>query len=211
MSVRRNYSAGIPTALATLCNGTCYWPGCAEPVVVFVNEKPVNNLQIAHIHGLKGARHVDSMTEEELNSFDNLILLCKPHHTVVDIIEVDKYPAPLLREWKAQREKDGFTALRTLGTLTEEKLQACITDAIAARDTKIEEALARFAETDSEAATLLKGLIDELNTIQRRPILDEGVVGQLSRAAEQLKLSLDEGVVNNLSNITTALLRTANR
>ncbi len=47
VSDRRNYSAGIPTALATLCNGTCYWPGCTEPVVVFVNEKPVNNLGAA--------------------------------------------------------------------------------------------------------------------------------------------------------------------
>jgi hypothetical protein len=73
MSGGRNYSAGTPIALATLCNGTCYWPGCSEPVIVFVNNKPVNNLQIAHIHALesKGARYVEGMSDEELNSFDN--------------------------------------------------------------------------------------------------------------------------------------------
>jgi hypothetical protein len=207
MSGGRNYSAGTPIALATLCNGTCYWPGCPEPVVVFVNEKPVNNLQIAHIHALesKGARYENDMSDEELNSFDNLILLCKPHHTTVDVIEKDKYPAKLLRDWKSKREKDGATALRGLRGLTEEKLQELITKAIEVRDKNIEDALTRFAETDSEAAALLKGLIEELNDLHRRPILDEGIVNQLSVAAERLKL--DEGLINQLHDAATKMWR----
>lgn len=207
MSSGRNYSAGTPIALATLCNGTCYWPGCREPVVVFVNEKPVNNLQIAHIHALEpgGARHVKDMSAEELNAFDNLILLCKPHHVTVDVIEEPKYPAECLRDWKSQREQDGAAALRSLRGLTEEKLQELITEAIEVRDKKIEDALARFAKTDSEAATLLKGLIEELNNIHRRPILDEGIVSQLSTAAEQLRRTLDEGLIRQLCDAARTL------
>ena len=112
---------------------------------------------------------------------------------------------------KRQREKEGAAALSGLRGLTEEKLQTLIAEAMAARDTRIEEALARFAETDSEAASLLQGLINELNTFQRRPILDEGVVGKLSRAAEQLRLSLDEGVVDKLHDAAAKMWRMGNR
>jgi hypothetical protein len=79
------------------------------------------------------------------------------------VIEKAKYLAELLRDWKSQREEDGAAALRSLRGLTEEKLQELITKAIEVRDKKNEDTLARFAETDSEAAALLKDLIEELN------------------------------------------------
>jgi hypothetical protein len=47
----RKYTHGVRFALAALCGGTCYWPGCGEPVVRFVDDDPISNLQIAHIAG----------------------------------------------------------------------------------------------------------------------------------------------------------------
>lgn len=67
------------------------------------------------------------------------------------------------------------------------------------------DALARFAETDSEAAALLKGLIEELNDLHRRPILDEGIVNQLSEAAK--RLNLDEGLIKQLHEAATKMWR----
>jgi hypothetical protein len=191
MSERR-YAAGTLTALASLANGTCYWPGCPEPVAVFIDEKPVHNLHMAHIRGFKptSARYDPEMTDEERNSFPNLTLLCKPHHYIVDT-EADKYPVELLHEWKSGREGDGQAALKGLRNVTEERLQELITEAIESRDAYVNEALNRFAEVDSEAASVLRGLIEELNELHRRPVLDPDTVDLFFQATRGFHFNED--------------------
>ncbi len=102
----RSYSTGTGLALYALANGNCYFPDCPERVVVFVEGHPVNNAQIAHVRGANpgSARYDPAMTDEERRSFKNLILLCKPHHTLVDTVVPDEYPAATLLQWKAARE-----------------------------------------------------------------------------------------------------------
>ena len=45
-----------------------------------------NFAENAHIHavGKTGPRHVDSMTKDEINNVDNLMLLCAEHHHLID-------------------------------------------------------------------------------------------------------------------------------
>ena len=45
-----------------------------------------NFAENAHIHavGKTGPRHVDSMTKDEINNIDNLMLLCAEHHHLID-------------------------------------------------------------------------------------------------------------------------------
>ncbi|NEB76587.1 hypothetical protein G3I40_15350 [Streptomyces sp. SID14478] len=55
---------------------------------------------------------------KERNSFDNLNLLCNPHHEEIDGTDSDAYPVELLVELKFARETDGLDALAGLGDLT---------------------------------------------------------------------------------------------
>ncbi len=101
----RDYSAGTKAALAALSRGTCYYPGCPQPVIRFVEGEPYIDYQIAHIRDARSGNRFDpAMTDDERRAFSNLILLCKPHHDFVDKRHPDRFDTPTLREWKRKRE-----------------------------------------------------------------------------------------------------------
>jgi hypothetical protein len=102
-----DYTVGIVRALYAFSGTTCYFPGCETRVIVFVGEEPVSNVEIAHIRGAipGSARHDPTMTNHERRSFANLILLCKPHHNIVDRLHPDDYAEETLAEWKREHER----------------------------------------------------------------------------------------------------------
>lgn len=59
------------------------------------------------------------MTDDDRRSFNNLILLCKPHHELVDKRHADRYTAEDLEGWKASREGGEATSLSEIGPITE--------------------------------------------------------------------------------------------
>jgi hypothetical protein len=61
--------------------------------------------EMAHIEGEKpgSARYRESMTDDERNSFENLILLCPEHHTIIDGQE-HTYTIPRLKAMKYAHE-----------------------------------------------------------------------------------------------------------
>ncbi|WP_143175299.1 hypothetical protein [Cryptosporangium aurantiacum] len=163
-------------------------------MTVFVNNVPVNNLEIAHIRAAEknGPRWDPAMSEADRAHFDNLILLCRPHHKMVDSIAPADYPVEALTSWKSERERGAAAQLRSLRQLTEEGLQEIIAQVVRSRDEELQSALDRFSQVDSEAASVLRGLVDELQYLQRRPLLDQDVVHQLQLASENLHyLSVD--------------------
>lgn len=209
MSNRRSYPSGLLPALAVLSRNSCYWPGCSEPVFRFVGKKPVVNLQIAHIRAVNpnGPRYAPEMTDEERNSFSNLILLCHPHHTIVDRLEKDKYSTELLEKWKADREAEGRSALATLQGITEARLQQLIELALRTQSQRIDDALKRFEQFDFEAARLLRGLIHDLEDLRAsRWLPDPDTVGMLSQTAHQLR-PINEDTVSQLQDAARRLER----
>jgi len=58
-----------------------------------------------HIHSpaSKGPRHLQSLGVDELDSIDNLVLLCRVHHKMVDD-QVETYTADILRSIKRNHE-----------------------------------------------------------------------------------------------------------
>ncbi|MEV7186428.1 hypothetical protein [Kitasatospora sp. NPDC093102] len=161
---RRNYSNATIAGLMTLARGGCYAPDCNVATIRMINGVPVLNLEIAHIRALEegGKRFDPEWSEEERNSFANLILLCTAHHKVVDGASSDKYPADVLLAWKVAREADGLDALAGLGALTEGKLTAMIATAQGELLDRVSPALEEFSKTAPELASLLKVLTAEL-------------------------------------------------
>ncbi|EGR1425925.1 HNH endonuclease [Vibrio vulnificus] len=63
----------------------------------------------AHIEaiGKKGARHNPDISEEEVNSYDNLMWMCPTHHRMIDKLDdVHIYTVNMLIQMKKDHEKD---------------------------------------------------------------------------------------------------------
>lgn len=60
----------------------------------------------AHIEGEKptAARYRADMTEEQRNAYENLLLMCPTHHTVIDKLRVETFSVPRLKAMKAKHE-----------------------------------------------------------------------------------------------------------
>lgn len=65
-----------------------------------------NFAENAHIHavGVKGPRHKDDMTQEEINKVENLMLLCAEHHHLIDT-KPENYLGTQLLEYKRRHEE----------------------------------------------------------------------------------------------------------
>lgn len=65
--------------------------------------------EICHIASRQknGPRYDPLLTENECDSFENLILLCETHHKIIDT-NVRKYTVELLRQIKLTHEKQGY-------------------------------------------------------------------------------------------------------
>jgi len=79
------------------------FPGCISPLV---NEKNQFIAQICHIEAAEegGERFNFTQSDEQRRSYDNLVLLCYPHH--VETNDVVLYPADRLRLMKAEHERE---------------------------------------------------------------------------------------------------------
>jgi hypothetical protein len=96
----------IKMLFALSCNH-CYYEKCEQPLTDPSWDKV--NADIAHICGDKpGApRHDPTMTPEERDDFDNLMLLCPNCHRRIDGLEPDQHPPDRLRDMKAKHIERG--------------------------------------------------------------------------------------------------------
>lgn len=103
----RNYSAKTRRILDIQSLNRCAFPGCTSILVEpgIGEAGPAIVADTCHIHALSpgGARWKEGLTTKELNSIDNLILLCKNHHAVVDS-QPEVYTAEQLKKWKFEHE-----------------------------------------------------------------------------------------------------------
>jgi uncharacterized protein YecT (DUF1311 family) len=99
-------------ALFAKSGNCCAFPNCRNHLVDDLN---ILVAEVCHINAVaqKDARYDPEKTAEELRGYDNLVLLCHPHHRRVDA-RADLYPAHELKRWKLEHERstrtDGFMA-----------------------------------------------------------------------------------------------------
>jgi hypothetical protein len=184
----RSYAAGVREALFSLSRGRCYAPDCQEPVVRFKKGQPRVNVQIAHIRAKSsgGPRYEGPpMSTRELDSFGNLLLLCKPDHDLIDYgPTLDEYPTELLQAWKKDREGAYGLELAGLEGVTDESLQEAMTDAITSAKEDLLGAIGELSRLNEQAARLLRALVKETFD---RPYLDVDAVSLLATAAHDLR------------------------
>ncbi|MGC7096721.1 hypothetical protein ACPZ19_18770 [Amycolatopsis lurida] len=148
------------------------------------------NLQIAHIRSDERAaqRYVPGISREQVDAFENLLFLCKPHHDTVDEQgAARRFTIEVLEGWKLEREEDRYEKLRGLRDITEDGLVERITSALEERNHDIRTTLTRLERTDAEAAALIRELSDEIKGLRNAgSVLDPDAVSMLNAAARDL-------------------------
>ncbi len=88
-------------ALFARCGNQCAFPGCVQALV---NQKNQFIGQICHIEAAMpgGERYNENQTNEQRRRYENLILLCYPHH--IESNDVDVYTVEKLQHFKFQHE-----------------------------------------------------------------------------------------------------------
>lgn len=167
MAGPREYKRSTIFSLAALGGGKCYWPKppCNQRVTVIINGEPVTNLQIAHIRAANpdGPRYIKDMSDDDRRAWKNLILLCTPHHLMVDKLRPADYSIEVLEEWKSKRETGGLARLNGLNDLTEDRLQEMLSYSIKEAHREIREMLTEHRPIDPDAAMLLTEAANHIN------------------------------------------------
>lgn len=200
MEKKRSYSSGTEKALFMLSRGRCYVPECPAKVIRNVETGPEVNVEIAHIvaHEDGGPRSDPKMSEKERRSFSNLILLCGPHHKMIDRKGSEKiFTVEVLRKWKVDREGDYAAELEGLDNLTQEKLEYLLTDAVGDAKEELLVAIERVEDVSHEAAQTLRVLVAE---VFDRPYLDVDAIALLNESAHMLRnLNESASMLNDAS------------
>jgi hypothetical protein len=189
MPGRSDYAAKTLEAVARYSGGLCYYPGCPRPVTTEVNGEIRLTVEVVPIRGAapESPRYDSAMTDDQRQDLRNLLLLCDQHRREVDAREI-VYPVEVLHRWKAQRESDHASALRRLREVAPSGLRTVVGPGLQEHDARLLNAIGRLEETDSEAAKLLRSLLDELTESYTRQqgALDPAMVNDFYMATRQL-------------------------
>lgn len=105
--LRKNLTEKTRKVVCILSYNRCAYPECLNTLVEPATKQSDLYLsaQICHIYSdsARGPRGNPQITEDEFNSPDNLILLCRHHHGIIDG-QPESYPANLLKKWKQTHE-----------------------------------------------------------------------------------------------------------
>lgn len=95
----------IPTVkrLFAVSGNRCAFPGCRSPLVESTNGKVIGKVCHIKANNPGGPRYDFSQSDEERQSFENLIILCSIHHDVIDS-DVESYTVERLCEIKTKHE-----------------------------------------------------------------------------------------------------------
>ena len=111
----RSYTRADLALLWSRSGGRCAYPKCPEVCVQPASDNDLSAQigQVAHIEANSdsGPRANPELSQQQRNSYDNLILLCATHHALVDS-QANTYTVATLRDWKTVIEEryDRFLA-----------------------------------------------------------------------------------------------------
>lgn len=95
-TVRRLYAPSM---------NVCAFPDCQTQLVTIDTRTVIGEVCHIHAQNVGGPRYLASQTDEDRHGFDNLVLMCRNCHKVIDAVEnVAKYSDEWLREVKRSHE-----------------------------------------------------------------------------------------------------------
>ncbi len=107
--LRRNYRHKTLKILFGASGNQCAYPRCTNTIIepATTESGAIVTGEICHIYAASaaGPRGKPGLAQQEFSCLENLILLCRHHHKVVDG-QHETYPADKLKEWKQTHESE---------------------------------------------------------------------------------------------------------
>ncbi|WP_217709719.1 hypothetical protein [Amycolatopsis sp. Hca4] len=126
------------------------------------------------------------MSEDQRDSFENLIILCLAHHEEVDGDE-DRYPPEKLHEWKLAHEGDQNRVLKSLQVNNPEAALAALAKIAEPPLNRLEAITKRLEETGTASADTVNELKQVIASISDSSAgIDAQTARSLAHAAEVL-------------------------
>lgn len=102
----RSYLDSTVKQLFISCGHVCPFPGCTLTLIDYGSSPPTVLGEIAHIEASAtgGPRGNANLSTKARDAYENLIVLCPTHHTLVDK-DPNRFSAEDLRTWKAAAER----------------------------------------------------------------------------------------------------------
>ncbi|MGZ0017658.1 hypothetical protein [Yeosuana sp. AK3] len=176
----------VKKKLFALSGNQCCFPSCTERV--YNLEEDVLLGEMCHINAVNpnGARYDSELPIDEINSFDNILLLCPTHHVFIDK-NVEKYDSSALREMKANHENKFYNKASEFEELFEETAHGIASD-------RIEELKAIDASLKPEVYELLpeKNIYPETKDYITRSMTTVRGEGEFSLESKTLLDVIDE-------------------
>ncbi|MBI3408744.1 MAG: HNH endonuclease [Planctomycetes bacterium] len=119
--------------LFALSRNRCAYPKCETPIVNPKTDTIIGDICHIKAHNSGGPRYDPNQTEEERHAFENLLLLCKVCHRIVDD-RPDIHTVELLRELKEMHERNGDIELSVDAARMAQRLYAASHVSIQASD-----------------------------------------------------------------------------
>jgi len=104
--MRRAIPREVTAKLWGAAAGRCQFSGCAQSLTIDpISKRRANFAERAHVYpiGKQGPRATKSASTRRVNDIGNLMLLCRPHHRLVDQLPSD-FPSHMLIAMKNQHE-----------------------------------------------------------------------------------------------------------
>jgi len=197
----RQYTPTTIKRLHLLSGNECAAPDCTRLLIAKDGETVIS--KICHIEGanINGPRYNPAMTDDERRHFNNLVLLCDEHHSIVDNKANEAlYPVPLLKGWKKNHESK---LLHKKITTNYSLLQVAI-DAISRIDfdTSAE-------QNDTPVAFNIEDKISYNSIKRNKPLIDEYKVfySRLNELYTELEIQCSFKKEKLLRNIKTIYLK----
>jgi hypothetical protein len=100
--MNRQYTQKTLGLLWGKSGGICAYPNCENELIINTIDEIVGH--ICHIVGLEGSRADSSFPRKKLNEYENLVLMCRHHHGIVDI-DIQANTIEKLTKIKTDHEK----------------------------------------------------------------------------------------------------------
>lgn len=116
--------------LFALSRNRCSFTGCSDPIVEPSAKTIVG--EVCHIRSPKvnGPRHDPSLSSEQVHASENLLLLCRAHHKVIDAgANLTTYTVERLIDMKSAHEAEAQASPQTSLKLSQEILRALMESA----------------------------------------------------------------------------------
>ncbi|WP_341906641.1 hypothetical protein [Fluviicola taffensis] len=96
---KRTINSQVYKTLLARSGNKCAFPGCPNSLF---NQKYEFIAQLCHIEGVAGERFNPKLSDEQINSYENIMFMCYEHH--VETNDEIKFTVKVLKEMKVEHE-----------------------------------------------------------------------------------------------------------